>query len=184
MKNLPEPIRMITLPHGSNQDNEIQSSKGSDGRLNKQPNSDFCFVCGRLNDRGLYMTFQDNGKDEVFSVYTVPEDYQGYPGVVHGGIVAAMLDEVVCRVAMIGDHHHFMLSVRLEVKYRQVVPTETTLRIVGRIVKLRGRLGKAVGQVILPDGTVAAESEMTLADVPQEWISGVDLDKLGWRVDP
>ena len=175
---------MITLPDGTNQDNEVQGSIASDGRLNKQPNSDSCFVCGRLNERGLYMTFHDNLKDEVFAEYTVPEDYQGYPGIVHGGIVAAMLDEVVCRAAMIGDHHHFMLSVRLEVKYRQIVPTETPLRIVGRTVKLRGRLGKAVGQVILPDGTIAAESELTLADVPQEWLAGDDLDELGWRVGP
>ena len=62
--------------------------------------------------------FYDNGENEVFSEYTVAEEYQSYPGVVHGGIVAAMLDEVVGRVAMIDDHHHFMMSVKLEVKYR------------------------------------------------------------------
>jgi acyl-coenzyme A thioesterase PaaI-like protein len=184
LKDLPKPTKMITLPHGTNQGKEAQGWLASDGRQNKQPNSNFCFVCGRLNERGLHMTFHDNGKNEVFSEYTVPEDYQGYPGIVHGGIVAAMLDEVVGRVAMIGDHHHFMLSVRLEVKYRQIVPTETPLRIVGRIKRLRGRLGKAVGQVILPDGTIAAESELTLADIPQEWLAGVDLDELGWRIDP
>lgn len=62
------------------------------------------------------MTFYDNG--EVYSEYAVPDVYQGYPGIVHCGIVPAMLDEVVGRVAMIGDHHHFMISVRLDVKYR------------------------------------------------------------------
>ncbi|MCP4428707.1 MAG: hypothetical protein GY803_29830, partial [Chloroflexi bacterium] len=82
----------------------------------RQPNSDYCFVCGRKNPHGLYMTFYDDGENEVVSEYTVAEAYQGYPGVVHGGIVAAMLDEVVARVSMIGDHHHFMMSVKLEVK--------------------------------------------------------------------
>lgn len=152
--------------------------------MNKQPNSNDCFVCGRRNPHGLRMTFYDNGEDKVCSEHSVPEAYQGYPGVVHGGIVAAMLDEVVGRVAMIGDHHHFMMSVKLEVKYRHPVPTETPLRIVGRIVRLRGRLGKAVGEVLLPDGTVAAESAMTLADVPQEILANADLDALGWRIDP
>ncbi len=151
--------------------------------VNRQPNSDYCFVCGRKNPHGLYMTFYDNGENEVVSTYTVAEAYQGYPGVVHGGIVAAMLDEVVARVSMIGDHHHFMMSVKLEVKYRHPVPTQTPLRIVGRIVRLRGRLGKAVGQVILPDGTVAAESEMTLADVPKELLADANLEALGWYVD-
>ncbi|RMG95258.1 MAG: PaaI family thioesterase [Chloroflexi bacterium] len=155
----------------------------SEQQWNKQPNSDYCFVCGRKNPRGLYMRFYDNGRNEVYADYTVSADYQGYPGVVHGGIVAAMLDEVVGRVAMIGDHHHFMMSVKLEVKYRHPVPVETPLKIIGRIVKLRGRLGKAVGEIRLPDGTLAAEAALTLADVPAELLQNANLEGLGWYVD-
>ncbi len=150
---------------------------------NRQPNSDYCFVCGRKNRLGLYMTFYDNGENEVCAEYTVAEEYQGYPGVVHGGVVAAMLDETVARVSMIGDPHHFMMSVKLEIKYRHPVPTQTPLKIVGRIVRLRGRLGKAVGEIILPDGTIAAESSMTLADLPDDLLSQTNLEALGWRVD-
>ena len=149
----------------------------------KQPNSDYCFVCGRKNPHGLYVTFYDNGRNEVTATHAIPEAYQGYPGVVHGGIVAALLDEVVARVAMIGDPHHFMMSVKLEVKYRHPVPTETALTAVGRIVKLRGRLGKAVGEIILPDRTVAAEAAMTLADLPADLLGEVNLEALGWYVD-
>lgn len=152
--------------------------------MNKQPNSNDCFVCGRKNPRGLYMTFYDNGTNEVVSEYSVSEDYQGYPGIVHGGVVAAMLDEVVLRVAMIDDHHHFMMSVRIEVKYRQPVPTDTPLRIIGRIVRMRGKLGKAIGEIRLPGGKIAAESALTLADVPQEVVEKADLDALGWHIDP
>lgn len=152
--------------------------------FNRQPNSDFCFVCGRKNPRGLYMTFYDNGQNEVFSEYTVSDEYQSYPGIVHGGVIASMLDEVVGRVAMIADHHHFMMSVKLEVKYRHPVPTEAPLKVVGRIVKLRGRLGRAVGEIYLPDGTVAAEASMTLADVPAEILDSANLQALGWYIDP
>ena len=152
--------------------------------VNKQPNSDYCFVCGRKNPKGLYMSFYDNGANEVVSEYTVSDEFQGYPGVVHGGVVAAMLDEVVCRVAMIEDHHNFMMSVKLELKYRHPVPTGVNLRVVGQIKRLRGRLGKATGEVILPDGTMAVESALILADIPQELITGVDLEALGWRIDP
>lgn len=151
--------------------------------LRRQPNSNDCFVCGRNNPHGLCMTFYDNGKDEVYAEYTVPPSFQGYPGIVHGGVVAAMLDEAVARVAMITDHHHFMMSVRLEIKYRQPVPTETPLRVIGRIVRLRGRLGRAQGEVRLPEGTVAAEASMTLADVPPELLAQANLDALGWYVD-
>ena len=129
------------------------------------------------------MQFYDNGIDEVISDYLVQDDFQSYPGIVHGGVVAAMLDEAVCRVAMIGDHHHFMMSVKLEVKYRHPVPTGQPLRVVGRAVRLRGRLGKAVGEIILPDGKVAAETTMTLADVPNDLLRDVDMSALGWRID-
>ncbi len=129
------------------------------------------------------MTFFDNGVDEVYADYTVPAAYEGYPGLVHGGIVAAMLDEVVGRVSMIGDHHHFMMTVRLDLKYRHPVPIETPLHLVGRIERLRGRLGKAVGELWLPDGAVAVEASLTLADVPQELLAGADPEELGWRID-
>lgn len=59
--------------------------------MKKQPNSEMCFVCGRKNPVGLYMRFHDNGETEVVSKFTVPEHYQGYPGIVHGGVLAAML---------------------------------------------------------------------------------------------
>ena len=152
--------------------------------MNKQPNSDMCFVCGRNNPVGLNLQFFDNGKDEVFSDYTVAARYQSYPGIVHGGILASMLDEVVGRVAIIGDHHHFMVSVRLQVVYRHPVPVETPLKIRGRIVRLRGRLGKAQGEIILPDGKIACEAAITLADVPAEVLSKINYALLDWHVDP
>lgn len=129
------------------------------------------------------MSFYDNGEDEVVSEYTVPERYQGYPGIVHGGIQAAMLDEAVGRVAMIGDHHHFMMSVTLSVKYRHSVPVETPLRIVGKIIRLRGRLGKASGSIYLPDGSIACEAEMSLADVPAQLLERTDPKLLNWKID-
>ena len=149
----------------------------------KQPNSEMCFVCGRSNPVGLYMHFHDDGQELVTSEYSVPDKYQGYPGIVHGGVLAAMLDEVVARVSMIGDPHHFMMSVRLEILYRNPVPVNTPLRIEGRIIRLRGRLGKAEGKIYLPDGTIGCESTMTLADIPRELLSESRLSRLDWKVD-
>ena len=151
--------------------------------MNKQPNSEMCFVCGRKNPIGLYMHFFDNGDDEVFSDYTVQERYQGYPGIVHGGVLASMLDEVVGRVSMIGDPHHFMMSVKLAISYRHPVPINTPLKVTGKIVRLRGRLGKAEGKIFLPDGTIACEAAMTLADIPQELLSETNQALLKWEVD-
>lgn len=142
-----------------------------------------CFVCGRNNPAGLYMQFYDNGKNEVLSDYTVAARYQSYPGIVHGGIIASMLDEAVGRVAMIGDHHHFMVAVKLQVLYRHPVPVEIPLRITGRIIRMSGRLGRAQGEITLPDGTVACEAAVTLADVPAALQASTNPTLLNWHVD-
>lgn len=150
--------------------------------MNKQPNSDHCFVCGRLNPRGLYMAFYDNGSDEVWSEHAIPAEYQGYPGIVHGGVQSAILDEIVARVSFIDNVHHFMMSARLDIKFRKPVPVETPLRFVGQRLLLKERTGRAAGFIYLPDGTLATEATMTLAALPEGLRNPVE--ELGWRVDP
>jgi uncharacterized protein (TIGR00369 family) len=142
-----------------------------------------CFVCGRDNPVGLKMQFYDNAVDTVSSQLTIDGRFQGYPEIVHGGILASILDEVVGRVAMVGDHHHFMMTVVLKVQYRVPVLINTPIRAQGKIIRLRGRLGKAQGAIYLPDGTVACDAELTLADMPTEVATKSRLLSLGWKID-
>ena len=150
----------------------------------KQPNAKHCFVCGTDNHNGLKMSFYDDNHETVASTVTIDDRFQGYPGIVHGGILATVLDEAVGRVAMIGDHHHFMMTVKLTAQYRHPVPLNTELKVEGKIIKLRGRLGKAQGEIILPDGTVACDAELTLANMPDEMASESRLNDLGWELIP
>lgn len=141
-----------------------------------------CFVCGLENPAGLRLVFYETGPGEVTATYTPPDQFQGYPGVLHGGIVASLLDEVGGRVVMIGDHHHFMLTAKMEVKYRRPTPLGQALTVYGRLVKQRGRLALAHAELRLADGAVTAEAELTLADLPGDHIPDDDLEALGWRV--
>ncbi len=150
----------------------------------KQPNASHCFVCGTENTNGLGLNFYDDGEQTVQTVFTIGDQFQGYPGICHGGIVTTILDEVVGRVAMISDHHRFMMTVNMKVQFRNPVPTNTELRAVGKIIKMRGRLCKAHGQIVLPDGSIGAEAELTLADMPKEMASESRLEQLGWRLIP
>ncbi len=120
----------------------------------------------------------------VETFFTLKKEYEGYPGIAHGGILATILDEVVGRVAMIDDHHRFMMTVILKVQYRNPVPTETPLQAIGEIVKLKGRLAKAQGRILLPDGKVGCEAELTLADMPASIASDNTVSRLNWRVIP
>lgn len=149
----------------------------------RQPNSRHCFVCGLESPVGLKARFEDNGADEVRATYVVEEAHQGYPGVAHGGIIAALLDEAAGRTVMIADRNRFMFTGKLEIRYRQPVPIGTPLTLAGRLLKDRGRLVVAHSELRLPDGAVAAEAEVTLLAMPGEMLpDDPDFEALGWRV--
>lgn len=148
----------------------------------KQPNSRSCFVCGRENPFGLKLSFYETKPGEVVVDTIVPEQYQGYPGVVHGGIVAAMLDEVTARAHMGGNPTRFMFTARLNVQYRKNVPIGQSLRILGHAGKSKEHSAVSTGQIFGPEGDLLAEAEALLIDVPEEVTNQVDLQALGWKV--
>ncbi len=150
----------------------------------KQPNSKHCFVCGKENPYGLKLDFYETQPGEVEVEYTVPEQFQGYPGVVHGGVVAAMLDEVTGRVHMDGDPPRFMFTAKLEVRYHKNVPVGQPLRIIGKAGKNRERTATASGKIFGPEGELLAEAEALLVNVPEDVTQNVDLVALGWKVYP
>ena len=63
----------------------------------KQPNSKMCFVCGLENDFGLKSRFYNLENGELMALFSPCTQHQGYPGRLHGGIAAAILDETMCR---------------------------------------------------------------------------------------
>jgi uncharacterized protein (TIGR00369 family) len=150
-----------------------------------QPNSRHCFVCGVENPLGLHLKFYESEPGEVVAEYTLPENYQGYPGVAHGGIVAAMLDEVAGRCLM-GDREapRFMFTARLNITYRKNVPVGQPLKLVGKAVDSRGRSATAISTIYDQAGNILAQAEALLINVPDQVLRGVDLSQLGWQIYP
>ena len=147
----------------------------------KQPNSRLCFACGLENPVGLRLAFYNQGPGRVISDTMVPSQFQGYPGRAHGGIVAAMLDEIVGRTAMTQDPEHFMVTAKLEVRYRSPIPLGQPLHLEGSLVRRKGRFAWAHADVRLPDGSVGAEADAMLVDIEPNL---GDPATLGWRVVP
>ena len=150
----------------------------------KQASSLHCFVCGVANPFGLHLDFYETAPGEVTASFTAPAEYQSYPGIVHGGIVAAMLDEVSGRALMGVDLPRFMYTAHLDIRYRKNVPIGVPLRLVGHAGKSKGRSAAATGEIYGPDGTLLAQAEALLIDVPDEIVQSTDLVELGWKVYP
>jgi acyl-coenzyme A thioesterase PaaI-like protein len=133
----------------------------------RQPNSRMCFVCGMQNPIGLKIIFEGDGKC-VWARFTAKEEHQGYPGVLHGGITFALLDEVIGRAAMeLDDSSPWMMTARAEMRYRQPVPLGEELTLVGEITRVRSRAVEGHGELRLSDGSVAVEATAMYVKVPQ-----------------
>jgi acyl-coenzyme A thioesterase PaaI-like protein len=151
--------------------------------IQKQPGSKHCFVCGRENPFGLKLEFYTHSPGKVRADLRVPSEYEGYPGIVHGGIIAAILDECGGRAQMT-DPDRFMVTAQLNVRYRLPVPTENDLVVIGHAGDRRGRVSYAHSEIRDLDGDILADAELVLVDIPKSKFGDVNTDALGWRVYP
>lgn len=152
--------------------------------MKKQANSAHCFVCGVKNPNGLHLSFYETSPGETLAETIVPEQFQGYPGIVHGGIVAAMLDEVSGRVFMTGDPPRFLVTAKLSIRYRRPVPVGKKLTLRGHAKEDNGRVAYAVGEIYDDSGTLLAEAEAHMANVPPGIAANYDASGEEWKVYP
>lgn len=151
----------------------------------KQPNSRHCFVCGVENPIGLHLKFYETAPGEVTADLNLPNIYQGYPGIVHGGVIAAMLDEAAGRAHMGPvDAPRFMFTARLDIRYRKNVPVGQPLRLVGRAGPTKSRTAEASSAIYDLEGTLLADAVVLLVNVPERMVQTTDLAALGWQVYP
>lgn len=121
--------------------------------------SKHCMVCGVDNRFGLQTRFFETTDNEVIALFSPREEHQSYPGIAHGGVSAALLDEVIGRAIMaFYDQNTFGVTIDLQVKYRKPVPLGVELKAIGRIVKDNGRMFEGTGELHLPDGSVAVSA--------------------------
>ncbi|MEN8171284.1 MAG: PaaI family thioesterase [Chloroflexota bacterium] len=134
----------------------------------------------------MKLKFYETAPGEIEVNYIVPDRFQGYPGIVHGGITAALVDEALGRVHMGSDPKNvrFMYTAKLNVQYRKPVPIGKPIRIVAQAIKTKRRSAMSEAQVFGPGGNLLIEAEAILVDVPPEALDEVDLEDLGWKVYP
>jgi acyl-CoA thioesterase FadM len=75
-----------------------------------------------------------------------------------------------------------MYTARLEVRYRKNVPIGQPIRVVGKAGESRRRSATASSTIYDQEGTVLAEADALLVDIPDELVEGANLEALGWRV--
>ena len=122
-----------------------------------------CFGCGPLNEDGLKLAFVAEG-DVSSCEFRVPARYQSWKGVVHGGMIALILDEAIGWAAW--QRGHPGVTGKLEVRYRHPLKVGEQIRVVGRITEVRRSLIRTSAYIErMADGVHVAEATGALMEV-------------------
>lgn len=126
-----------------------------------------CFGCSRHNERGLQVRFTHVGPGTVEGRYVAAPHTCGAPGVVHGGVQAALLDEAIGFAV----HAHKtdgdpdsdpwrdrVVTVEFELRYRRPVAVEAELVLRGEVLRVQGRDYLAAGEIRDPGGELLTEA--------------------------
>lgn len=117
-----------------------------------------CFGCGRDNPIGLKLKFEWDGKT-ARAEFIPTEFYQGWPGVVHGGIILCLLDEAMSWVVLFEGAH--CITAKIEAKLSRPASLNETLVVMASVTRKTRKLIETKAAVSLPDGTLIAEGAAT-----------------------
>lgn len=116
-----------------------------------------CFVCGKSNPIGLKLDFEFEG-DEYVTYFTPKKEHQGWVGIVHGGLVSTILDEVMTR--SIHERGINAVTGEMTVRLRRPAPIGRRLRFAGKIDEERpdSRVILCSARATDEDGVLLAEA--------------------------
>jgi len=149
----------------------------------KQYNSKLCFICGLKNSSGLKASFYETENGELIATFVPTIEHQSYPGRLHGGIVSAILDETIGRAINIADTHTWGVTVEFKIRFRKPVPVDREVRAIARITRDSSRIFEGTGEIVLEDGTIAAEATGKYVKMPIEQIAAVEFADTEWFPD-
>ncbi len=125
-----------------------------------------CFGCGTDNPVGLHLhtDIEPDGSTRIHT--TVAERFSGEPGIVHGGIQATILDEVmgraVSRAIPSDESNRPAVTASFELRYRNACRTDTALVARGRVLSFEW-------PSILVEGTISDASGNVLTEAKARW---------------
>ncbi|MEO0198650.1 MAG: PaaI family thioesterase [candidate division WOR-3 bacterium] len=94
----------------------------------------YCFACGKENPRGLKLNILKKGNEAIIE-FTPDKSLQGFSNILHGGIIATLLDEAMAHAVSLSGY--WGVTAKLEVKFKKIVEVGKTIVITGKLIELR-----------------------------------------------
>lgn len=121
-----------------------------------------CFACGSDNPIGLHLQFQDEAWAARTEFIPRPE-YQGYAGILHGGLISTLLDETMARPLVMQGIR--AVTAKMEIRFRNAAPIGVKLIAQAKLTGQRGRVYEMESVLITGDGDTVAEATATFMAV-------------------
>jgi len=123
-----------------------------------------CFVCGMDNPGGLRLTFHVDREQRILSTrFVPPEIYQGWDGIVHGGILSTLLDEAVAKLAY--ELGYEAVTTHLTVRFRKPAKVLVPIQIRGKIDRVTSRIIEGSSLIEDEEGNTIAEGSVRLVRI-------------------
>jgi uncharacterized protein (TIGR00369 family) len=121
----------------------------------KLETSGHCFACGKSNPNGLRLSFEvDKEKQTVKTTFVASPVFQGWDGIIHGGILSTLLDEAMATLVYeLGFH---AVTASMEIKFKKPAPILEPLLVYGEVTEVSRRLIRAKARIANKDGTILA----------------------------
>lgn len=113
--------------------------------MERLPGYGRCFLCGQSNPKGLKLILYVEG-EEVFTEFQLSEAFIGYEGLIHGGMLAGVLDEVMWW-AVAWATGRACLTVEMTVKYRRPAPVDRPYRATAKVLKAASRMAEGEAEI-------------------------------------
>ncbi len=145
--------------------------------VSKQNNSHMCLICGMNNSAGVRGQFYNMEDGSVGGLFTFREEHQSYPGRVHGGMLATMIDELAGRVLWVDCPDKIAVTMDINVKYRKPVPYNTPLKGRGMYTERLSRAYSAKCYIMDMNNNILAEGIAKYLILPVEKVCDASLDE-------
>lgn len=114
-----------------------------------------CFACGPENAEGMQLHFR-YGDRWASATWRPAQRFSGWTSIVHGGIIATLLDEAMAHAAIAAGVR--AVTGRLEIRFRKAAPMDAALVASGRVQHRKGRMLALSATVTGEDGTLYAQA--------------------------
>jgi uncharacterized protein (TIGR00369 family) len=104
-----------------------------------------CRLCGSENEHGLRLKFEMDANGDVMAEFGCEPDYMGYPGIVHGGVVAAMIDSAMSNCLFVRRTNG--VTAEFSIRYLHSLRLNRKAIVRARVDRLTSRLWYLSGEV-------------------------------------